>query len=113
LNYRFLWKAALPFVFLTSAALAQNGNADNGKRIFLKDGCYECHGTVGQGGVGPRLSMPAIALPALSAIVRKGVGGMPPYSAKVLSDAELTDIHAYLASIPAPPPVKSIALLNQ
>ena len=96
-----------------SYLLAQNGNAANGKKIFLKDGCYECHGTVGQGGTGPRLAMPAIALPTLMTIVRKGVGGMPPYSAKVLSDAELTDIHAYLASIPAPPPAKSIPLLNQ
>ena len=100
-------------VVLASAALAQSGNADNGKRVFMKDGCYECHGTVAQGGTGPRLTPPAIALSTLTAIVRKGVGGMPPYSAKVLSDAELTDIHAYLETIPAPPPAKSIALLNQ
>lgn len=104
--------AALVLIF-TASAFAQDGNADNGKKIFLKDGCYECHGTVGQGGTGPRLAMPAIALPTITAIVRKGVGGMPPYSAKVLSDAELTDIHAYLESIPAPPPAKNIALLNQ
>ena len=96
-----------------SISFAQNASAENGKKLWMKDGCYECHGTVGQGGVGPRLAMPAIALPTLSAIVRKGVGGMPPYSAKVLSDAELGDIHAYLESIPAPPPAKSIALLNQ
>ena len=31
-------------------AMAQNaGNAENGKRLYLKNGCYECHGTVGQG----------------------------------------------------------------
>jgi ubiquinol-cytochrome c reductase cytochrome c subunit len=100
-------------VVLPSAALAQSGNADNGKRVFLKDGCYECHGTVAQGGTGPRLTSPAIPLSTLTAVVRKGVGGMPPYSAKVLSDAELSDIHAYLETIPAPPPAKSIALLNQ
>jgi mono/diheme cytochrome c family protein len=104
--------AVILFV-LASVALAQSGNADNGKRIFLKDGCYECHGTVAQGGTGSRLTPPAIALSTLTAIVRKGVGGMPPYSAKVLSDAELADIHAYLETIPAPPPAKSIALLNQ
>jgi mono/diheme cytochrome c family protein len=106
-------KISALLVVLASVALAQSGNADNGKRVFLKDGCYECHGTVAHGGTGPRLTSPAIALPTLTAVVRKGVGGMPPYSAKVLSDAELTDIHAYLETIPAPPPAKSITLLNQ
>jgi len=106
-------KSIVVFFAAAAAVLAQAGNADNGKRIFMRDGCYQCHGTVGQGGVGPRLSAPALALPTLSAIVRKGVRGMPPYSAKILSDAELADIHAYLETIPAPPPAKSIALLNQ
>jgi len=111
-KYSFIAAAGLALI-LTASAFAQNGNAANGKKVFLKDGCYECHGTVGQGGTGPRLSMPAIALPTIMAIVRKGAGGMPPYSAKVLADSELTDIHAYLETIPAPPPAKSIALLNQ
>jgi mono/diheme cytochrome c family protein len=105
--------ALILMLLAASSAIAQSGNAENGKRIFLRDGCYQCHGTVGQGGAGPRLTPPAIAMATLSAVVRKGVGGMPPYSAKVLSDAELADIHAYLESIPAPPPVKNIALLNQ
>jgi hypothetical protein len=38
---------------------------------------------------------------------------MPPYTAKVVSDAELTDIRAFLASLPEPPPLKSIPILNQ
>jgi mono/diheme cytochrome c family protein len=37
---------------------------------------------------------------------------MPPYVSKVMSDAELADVRAYLAAIPEPPPLKSIALLN-
>src|SRR5258705_1346260 len=28
---------------------ASPGNADTGKMIFTKDGCYECHGREGQG----------------------------------------------------------------
>jgi len=38
---------------------------------------------------------------------------MPPYTAKVVSDAELADIRAYLASIPEPQSSKNIPLLNQ
>jgi hypothetical protein len=38
---------------------------------------------------------------------------MPTYSSKVMSDAELTDVWAYLKSIPDSPSVKNIPLLNQ
>ena len=92
---------------------AQNGNADNGKQLFMKHGCYECHGTVGQGGTGPHLAPRPLAAAALTAYVRKPGGGMPPYSAKVLPDAEVADIRAYLATIPESPAAKSIPLLNQ
>lgn len=92
-------------------AFAQNaGNADNGKKLFFKNGCYECHGTVGQGGTGPRLAPRPLAAAALTAYVRKPGAGMPPYSAKVMSDAEVADIRAYLATIPEPP--KDIPLLK-
>lgn len=95
--------------------LAQSsGNAENGKKLFSKYGCYECHGTLGQGTTaGARLAPKPIALAALIAYVRKPAGQMPPYTAKVVSDAELADIRAYLATIPEPSPAKNIPLLNQ
>ena len=85
-------------------------SADNGKKLFTRNGCYECHGTVGQGGTGPRLAPRPLTTAALTAYVRKPGPGMPPYSAKVMSDAEAADIRAYLASIPEPP--KNIPLLK-
>ncbi len=39
--------------------------------------------------------------------------GMPVFTPKVISDADLTDIWTYLKSIPEPPAVKDIPLLNQ
>ena len=90
------------------------GNAENGRRLFVvRDGCYQCHGTVGQGGAGARLAPRPLALAAFVAYVRKPTGRMMPYSSNVLSDAELADIRAYLATMPEPPPVKNIPLLNQ
>ena len=37
---------------------------------------------------------------------------MPSYSSKVLQDAELADIYAFLKSVPASPAAKDIPLLN-
>ncbi len=107
----------LMFVLTASAFLfAQTpaGNADNGKKDFEKYGCFSCHGHLGQGSAaGARLAPRPIAAVAMIAYVRHPAGQMPPYTNKVISDAELADIRAYLASIPEPPPAKSIPLLNQ
>ena len=88
------------------------GNAENGKRLFVKNGCYQCHGFVGQGGsAGARLAPRPFPVEALIAYVRHPApGGMPPYTPKVMSDAELTDVWAYLMTIPEP--AKNIPLLN-
>jgi len=101
-------------LILTFETLIFAANADNGKRLFVKDGCYQCHGYQGQGGVaGARLAPRPIVLAALTAYVRHPTGQMPPYTSKVLSEADLADIHAYLSSIPAARPAKDIPLLNQ
>jgi len=90
------------------------GNAENGKRLFTAYGCYQCHGYQGQGGgAGARLAPKPLPLAAMIAYVRKPTGVMPPVTAKVVSDAEIADIRAYLETVPAPPDVKSVKLLNQ
>ncbi len=39
------------------AVAQEGGNAENGKRLFTEDGCYQCHGYQGQGGgAGPRIA---------------------------------------------------------
>jgi mono/diheme cytochrome c family protein len=109
--------ATLLILMAVPAVLAQaqeKGNAENGKKIFERMICSACHGHEGQGGAaGARIGVKPPALPAFLAYVRHPAGNMPPFTAKVISDAELTDIHAYLASRPAPPPLKDIPLLNQ
>jgi mono/diheme cytochrome c family protein len=101
----------IAILLLALPAFAQD--AKKGRELFEKYGCYTCHGHEGQGGPGVRLAPKPIAAAALVAYVRHPAGSMPPYTSKVISDAELTDIHAFLASVPAPPPLKDIPLLNQ
>ena len=99
---------------------AKDGNATNGKKLYVADGCYECHGLQGQGGssapvgsYGPRLAPPKLPAETIRAYVRHPGGGMPPYTPKVLSDSQIDDIYAFLKIIPAPPPIEDIPLLNQ
>jgi mono/diheme cytochrome c family protein len=92
------------------------GNAENGKKIFTKDGCYECHGREGQGaaqGAGPRIGPPQLSFEAFTKYVHQPTGQMPPYTSKVISDQDLADIYAYLQSRPKATPSKNIPLLNQ
>jgi len=86
---------------------ARTGNADNGKKLFVKYGCYECHGREGQGGVafGPRLAPNPMAYAAFVRYVRAPRGDMPPYSDKLItSEQDLVDIYAFLASRPPAAP---------
>jgi len=99
-------------MLLLAAGILYAQDAANGKKLFSSVGCYECHGRVGQGGsAGPRLAPRPVPLEALVAYVRHPSGAMPPYTTKLVTDAQLADIHAYLASIPRP--AKDIPLLKQ
>jgi mono/diheme cytochrome c family protein len=97
---------------------APKGDAANGKRIYLADGCFECHGRAGQGGNFnyPTPALAQIELPEESfiAFIRQAPNDMPSFSTDVLSDKDASDIYAFLRSLPGPKSGKDIpALLNQ
>jgi len=102
-------------ILAAAIAFAQSpGNRENGKRLFTKDVCYECHGYDGQGGRdGPRIAATPLNLQALSRYVRRPFGAMPAFTAKVLPDQDLTDIYAYLKSLPVAKSPKDVPLLKQ
>lgn len=103
---------ALPVIAAAQSAPA--GNAENGKRLFMKQNCYYCHGTTGQGGRdGARIAQTVMNLQGMMRYVRKPAGGMPAFTEKILPDQELTDIYAYLKSLPAAKAAKDIPLLDQ
>jgi len=95
-------------------AESKTGDVQNGKRLFLRNGCYQCHGYVGQGGqAGARLAQTKLSMAAFIAYVRNPAPGMmPPFRAKVMPDQELADVYAYIQIFPPPPPVASIPLLK-
>ena len=91
-----------------------SGNADAGKKLWVSYGCWQCHGYEGQGGAaGPRLAARNLAFATFAAYVRRPANQMPPYTEKVVSNADLMNIHAFIQSRPAPPPVASVPLLQK
>jgi len=104
-----------------TAVVAGNGvafaaSAENGKVAFVKHGCWQCHGFLGQGSVatsnGTVLAPSAPTFDIFKNFVRNSNRAMPPYREAILPDADLADIYAYLQSIPKPPDANSIPLLK-
>src|ERR1700743_1059426 len=87
------------------AALA-DGDAQKGKVAFIRNGCWQCHDFNGQGSVatstGKVVARTQVPVDGFISFVPPTNGAMPPFRPQVLSDADLTDIYAYLQSLPEP-----------
>ena len=97
---------------LLAVCAASAASPEHGKAVYMKMGCWQCHGTVGQGGAGPRIAPDPIPDETFAAFLRTTSRAMPPYREKILSDTDLADIYAYLQSIPKPAAAGTIPLLN-
>lgn len=93
---------------------APAGSAERGQKIYMQQLCFNCHGTVGQGGgvAGPKIAPQPFPWAAYSQQVRTPRAAMPPYTAKNLPDQDLADIYAYIVSIKPGPGAKDIPLLS-
>ena len=127
-TFAFAWALAIVFAWgiaVTSAAPQQAapapqqqnapaGNAANGRKLFVSFGCYQCHGYEAQGGAaGPRLAPRPSAYAQFMKYVRHPTNEMPPFTEKIVKDAELTDIYAFLRAQPPAPDVDKSPLLKQ
>ena len=81
-------------------AASPTANATRGKQLYYDTGCYQCHGTRGAGGAGPRLAPQPIPIEAFKLQLRHPRIRMPVYTAVVMPDADVADIYAYLLTIP-------------
>ena len=98
------------------AALANKKHGRNGKRLYLADGCFTCHGRSGQGGAfnGPAPSLAKTDMPfdGFKAQLRDPANDMPAYSTAVVSDQEIADMYAFVQSLPGARSAKDISILN-
>jgi mono/diheme cytochrome c family protein len=97
-------------------APAPAGDVAHGKQLFLSVGCYQCHGTSGEGGserTAPRVAPDPLAWPYFVNQLRAPRAQMPIYTALILPDQDAADIYAFLKSQPQPKKVADIPLLNR
>ena len=121
-----MFKRAMTFALAAScagaiavAAWAQDaprGDAGNGKRLYLANNCFTCHGHAGQGGAfngpAPVLARTALPFEAFLFQIRNPSNDMPAYAATVIPDQAAADIFAFVQSLPGPRNAKDIAILN-
>lgn len=103
----------------SAAAQAQDaphGDAANGKRLYLADGCFTCHGRSGQGGAyntpAPILAHTAMPFDGFKGQIRNPINDMPAFPTAILSDKDIADIYTFVESLPGPRAPKDFPILN-
>ena len=84
-----------------AAATASTGDAANGKTVFTANGCGACHVLAdadAAGAVGPNLDETKPAADVIVDRVTNGKGTMPAFAGK-LTDEQIQDVAAYIASV--------------
>jgi len=100
------------FALFAASAAGQAPDVQQGKSLYLKYSCYACHGYDGHGGAGARLVPLALTATRFTSFIRSP-RRMPPYTEKVLTDAQAADLFAYIKSLPASPSADQIPLLKR
>ena len=111
------WIALVASSFsLAALGQAPAGDAARGKASFMKHLCYTCHGTAGHGGdrgSGPPITPNLMPWEGYVTAVRRPREAMPRYSKEQMSDQELADTYAYLATFKAARKASEIPLLRE
>ncbi len=109
-------KAAAPAAAAITRTLSR-GNAERGASLFLRN-CAGCHGAGGRGGAAPEIGHPVFQQAATDSLIvhtiRQGRSdtAMPafqPPGAAGLTDAEISDLLAYLRSVGQPHGAQAMA----
>jgi len=90
----------------------KSGDVTRGKQLYMDTGCYQCHGTRGEGGAGPRLAPTPLPIEALTLQLRHPRARMPIYTATVMPDKDVAAIYAYLLSVPRGKTAAEIPMLK-
>jgi len=95
---RTLGTAACLVLLLAASAATALGPAEEGRRVYLRENCYACHGGRSGGGMGPNFRSERPEAGDLGEVVREGAeGGMPAYP--TLTAADIANLGAYFRTL--------------
>ena len=100
-----------PIAVPVSQSSTPSRDAEDGENLWVEYYCYSCHGWSGNGASALRVSNTPRTLESFIRYVRKPAR-MPPYVNRVMSDEQLTDVYAFLLSVPPSPDAESIPMLR-
>ncbi len=84
-----------------AAAGGDGGGSVSGGSVFAAN-CAACHGSSGQGGVGPALAGRSLSASAVTSIVGSGRGAMPSFSGRLTSE-QVQAVAAYVSGLGGAP----------
>jgi mono/diheme cytochrome c family protein len=89
--------AAGALVAAVSGARADEPSAPDGAALFKQNGCFACHGDMGEGGAGPRfVGDPMLAIDQyVAAQILIGRGIMPSFARK-LTDQQIAAVASFV-----------------
>jgi mono/diheme cytochrome c family protein len=99
---------------VVASAADKPANVARGKQLYMATGCYQCHGTRGEGGgnAGPRLAPGPMPVVGFTLQLRHPRARMPVYTALVMPDSDIADIYAYLLAVPKGKTADEIPILK-
>jgi len=96
-RFNFFGVAAGLGLLLTATAAFPLSPAGEGRRVYLSQNCYGCHGGRAGGGMGPNFRDNVPAPADVTAAVLGLSGGMPPYPG--LTSTDISNLSAYFQSL--------------
>ncbi|MEE4167078.1 MAG: cytochrome c [Desulfocapsaceae bacterium] len=101
-----LRKLFLPLIVLAGTAIVlgacttPKGNVDNGKRWYMMNNCYSCHGLHGNDGKAPHIDADDLSFRRFLAIIRDAKSPiMPKFPEEKVSRQDAADMYAWLNDI--------------
>jgi mono/diheme cytochrome c family protein len=90
------------FTATAADASDDDGNPINGRKVFLRENCYSCHGGRAGGGMCPSLREDPPDESDIDDVIEEGTeNGMPSYEGRV-SEREIEDLAAYFETLRTP-----------